>query len=423
MFSSYTFLDSYVPPSAEEDIYIHNSLQRLEHICACTIVRNERNCQILTKTPVHLYKILWKAYLRDEYYAQGESENFNLNHLTELLLHWPYEEFILKDLMPRFPPGLNYFSFFSTGKFGGAYDQKMTDLSNFHKKVVGTIALTFLIHFKDYYIYDSDFYYNSYIQYIVPDNHNNFKIRKLDISGFYSFDLQYDFQNAAEFMMINEPFLNNNVGKLEVTLDIDISENNEYPFPDGIAGILNWLTYSQISPSDSGILKLGCVNLIVFEGIKTDDTQIIPLIERLINNGTESLYLNFLDVDHSEIMENVLQNNENQANIHSVKFDDITSLNFLQYLKNLVHLDLSYIDLHGKMESLKNMHRGLLFLNLTCCQLNNTDLAHLTDSCHQLTLKELNLSSNSVCYDTSNNNLIRLCQNLPNILHLSLERC
>ncbi|CAL4121770.1 unnamed protein product [Meganyctiphanes norvegica] len=69
------------------------------------------------------------------------------------------------------------------------------------------------------------------------------------------------------------------------------------------------------------------------------------------------------------------------------------------------------------------MQNGLLYLKLDICELNNADLAQLIGSCHQLTLNELNLSYNDFGCDTSSNNLIRLCQNLPNVQVLDISGC
>ncbi|CAL4067416.1 unnamed protein product, partial [Meganyctiphanes norvegica] len=128
--------------------------------------------------------------------------------------------------------------------------------------------------------------------------------------------------------------------------------------------------------------------------------------------------------DSSAAMKNAFENNENQSNIISVELGgtDSSSFPFVKYLKNLVHLDLSFANLHGKLDNLKHIHRGLWLLNLNKCSLNNADLAQLMDSCHQETLKELNLSGNDFTYNNCNN-LIRLCQNLSKVRLLMLNYC
>ncbi|CAL4118033.1 unnamed protein product [Meganyctiphanes norvegica] len=231
---------------------------------------------------------------------------------------------------------------------------------------------------------------------------------------------------------MSEPAFDNNDEKLEVILDIDCDAWGEL----SLGGIQTFqsavhrFTYSQLNSSDSVVLRFNhvAINSPIGDNL-VDVTKTAELIKILITDyGTVSLDLGkgyTTDCDSSAAMEKAFKDNENQSKITSVEITDwgCSSIQFVQYLKNLVHLDLSWVDLHGKLGTLKHMQRGLLFLRLVDCSLNNEDLAQLMESCHQETLKELDFEYNDFSYDANFNNLIRLCQNLTNVLILKLCCC
>lgn len=387
---SYHLLDSLVPPSADGDRYIHASLLRLENICAYAIVRNEKNNETLNKIPAHLLKTLWKAYLRNEYYTQR-----SLDDLPKLLCHWPHEQFILKDVMPKFPPRLNSFaSFWDANDFGPSY-QNTIYLLQFYENVVN-IIFNFSIIMSD----------------ISTEHPCVYKIRKIDLSGFYTFNLE----DMTGIKRINNPFPEKSHEKLEIILDVNLPLD---VYINDAAGVQNRLAHFYSNPSNSVVLKYSHVSLYGSHQAK----EVTQLMEILVNNGTISISLGG-DIRVSEVMANVFENNANQENILAVELVDcVSSLNFVQYFKNLVHLDLSNNNLHGLLDGLKQIHRGLLFLSLHNCDLRNMDLNQLRGSCHQLTLRELNISSNLLSYDNCSSILINLCKNLTNILQLDLGAC
>ena len=57
------------PPSTDIKTYVKESKLCLENISACAVVRNERKCHLVSNTPSHLHKILWRAYHMDEFYS------------------------------------------------------------------------------------------------------------------------------------------------------------------------------------------------------------------------------------------------------------------------------------------------------------------------------------------------------------------
>ncbi|CAL4163444.1 unnamed protein product [Meganyctiphanes norvegica] len=427
---SYHLLDSLVPPSVDEDKANQDSLLSLQSICACAIVRNERNCQTLSVTPIHLHKIIWKSYLRDEYYAYKDSfdryyednlskvypckDSFN-TFIPELLYHWPYKEFKLKEVMPKYPPRL---SRFTSGLDDEDYDpmfQNNRHLSEFLNSISKKILSTFLVGFMDN----------------LPEHEKQTcMLRKIDMSGFYIVDLCTT-SDFVERQGHYKPYFKNNLERLEVIFDVSLPSDpisDIERFLDELACIYSNSSYpvdlkfSHVSMRDTDDQNGSC------DQIHTKD--VVNLIEKLVNNGTESidLYTDSHTENGLEILKKVFENNSNQENISSIKiqtdaYSPVNSqVNFANYLTNLVHLDFSGNNMHGKLDFLLNMHRGLLFLNLRYCDLTNVDLVPLRESHHQLTLKELNLSHNELSYD-DRCNLIMLCQHLSNVQTLDLIAC
>ncbi|CAL4064035.1 unnamed protein product [Meganyctiphanes norvegica] len=424
---TYHLLDSLVTPSVDEDLSNKVSFLRLENICACTIARNKRNCQILSKTPKHLHKILWESYLKDEYYAHIDSLNKyekgdlmvkyfehegSLNKIIpELLYHWPYEEFILKEVIPKFPPRLNSFSSFWDPDEDGPYHNYSVFLFGFFKNLLDRLYDTFLKGFMG----------------DLPEHNKACKIRRINLSGFKNFELgaYEDTSFITEEVENYKPFFKYSSGKLEVIFDVELPcgpiRDMEY---------LEKLEYTYSNSSSPVVLKFGHVTVFSFyynsDGSRVDyeKKDITKLIEKLVNNGAESICLNANTVISSEKIEKVLENITCQDNIKSIKLENCASkLNFTNYFKNLVHLDLAGNDLHGRVDRLLYVGRGLLLLNLRNCSLTNVDLAQLIDSFHLSTLRELNLSNNLLSCDNSCNNLIMLCKNLTKVQLLDLGYC
>jgi len=108
----------------------------------------QRDKVVKSKVPTHLYKILWKAYLRDVFYKNkfGYNESLEIlyDDLPELLFHWPYEEFILKEVLPNFPPKLNDYNTFFHSNYGDFIDTLTSKiagkLKNFHAVLVKTVS-------------------------------------------------------------------------------------------------------------------------------------------------------------------------------------------------------------------------------------------------------------------------------------------
>ena len=129
-------------------------------------------------------------------------------------------------------------------------------------------------------------------------------------------------------------------------------------------------------------------------------------------------------MDGTGVMEQILKNNTPQNHIIEVTL--VTrgeSMTFLQHLNNLVHLELSGINLHGKLSALRYMQRGFLSLKLRQCCLDDADLAQLIGTCHQSTLLQLDLCHDEFQYDEKSSNLIKLCKSLNNVLHLCIVDC
>ena len=118
-------------------------------------------------------------------------------------------------------------------------------------------------------------------------------------------------------------------------------------------------------------------------------------------------------MDGTGVMEQILKNNTPQNHIIEVTL--VTrgeSMTFQQHLNNLVHLELSGINLHGKLSALRYMQRGFLSLKLRQCCLDDADLAQLIVTCHQSTLpKHLYLQEINGGIGSASEHRIRYFQN------------
>ncbi|CAL4183895.1 unnamed protein product, partial [Meganyctiphanes norvegica] len=325
-----------------------------------------------------------------------------MDELTELLYHWPHEEFNLKKVMPTIRPRLNKFAYYWSPYHLSPYHKNSEVLFNFHGRVVKSISRYFMNDYEERF----------------PELHKHTcKIRKINTSSYYSFI----YRNIKDQMTEYEPFLKNSIGKLEVNLDTIFAGNIKD---------IEHATISSYSNSSSSVrfkFKHAAINLID----SYEAEELTPLLEKLANNGTVSISIGGSSGFNigSEVMENAFKirshtTSASQVNILETQLaGSATSLNFLQYLNNLVHLDLTNNNLHGTLDNLMYIRKGLLYLRMHNCKLDNADLEHLVGSRHQLTLRSLNLGSNSFKYDKTSPNLIKLCDNLPKTLHLELDTC
>lgn len=251
---SYHTLDSLVPPSSNE---CQNSPVSLEELCAYASVSYGHICPLLSNTPLPtlLHKVIWKAYLRDEYYEyidllheyfsnkenvdQYEEPELCLYELPELLYHWPHELFTLKEVMPTFPSRFNPFSSICIWDAeieeceSGPYAMNGRYLHMFYQNVVNTIVQTF-----------SSYYNESSIE-----QHKHFwRVRKIDVSGFYPLTLQ-DLEEIKEC-----PFpLFDSIGMLEIFVDVDVDEPLDFEGNESDDG--NGILPRFSDPSNSVVLK------------------------------------------------------------------------------------------------------------------------------------------------------------------------
>lgn len=212
-----------------------------------------------------------------------------------------------------------------------------------------------------------------------------------------------------------EPFLRNKIGKLEIMVDVELSSSSNH------ISILTSRTYSN--SLNSIVLK--------FNNVKVDGGSVT-----ISESGPVSLtFCN--DGEDIEILQNLLKSYIPQDNNLPFGFNIVAdpynimadlSLECLKYFNNLIHLDLSSTMMNGRLNFLKHMNRGLIFLSLCDTDITTTDLGELLGTCHVDTLRELNLSFNN--WDLFDNdgssatsNLIELCKNLTNILFLNLHLC
>ncbi|CAL4113267.1 unnamed protein product [Meganyctiphanes norvegica] len=342
----------------------------------------------------------------DKYFIHEGSLN---KVIPELLYHWPHKEFILKEVIPKFPPRLNSFSSFWDPDEDGPYHNNSVYLSGFFSNLLESIYDTFLKCFMGK----------------LPEHKKTCKIRKINLSGFKNFEMG-TYSDITEEVENYKPFFKYGSGKLEVIFDVDLPCG-----PISHMEFLDKLENTYSNSSNHVVFKFRHVTVCSsyynsdLSWVNYQKKDITQLIERLVNNGAESIYLiPGSSNTSSDILEKVLENIACQDNIKSIKLLRCASkLNFTNYYKNLVHLDLENSNLHGRVDRLLYLGRGLLFLNLSNCSLTNVDLAQFNDSLHLSTLRELNLQNNLLSYDNSCNNLILLCQNLTKVQVLDLGYC
>ena len=151
--------------------------------------------------------------------------------------------------------------------------------------------------------------------------------------------------------------------------------------------------------------------------------EALHIFDSLIDDGTKTVGVKY--TNSPVILEDFITSHTNMTELYiEGTFTELVfSLEFLQYYKNLVHLDLSRCKLHSRLGFLKQMQRGLWFLKLNDCELKTIDLEQVIGGCHQETLRELDLARNNLSYDNHSENVIKVCQSLPKILVLSLNDC
>ena len=438
--SSYHILESLMPPSIDEDVSNKESALRLENLSACAVVRNIRSYKTLSELPTLLHKIMWKAYLSDEYYMYkdrfekhyddggyiGDGPKLLLDELQELLLHWPHEKFILKELMPILPPKLyqhNHIYSFGRPRANEScsyYYENKNYLLSFYEKVAKVIVNMFK----------------------KTDNHTHLeytqrgKLRQINLSGFFVFNW-YKFK--TDFIHMHCPFTKQDADKIELVVDMDI-----YDIADALDLKDVHIEYDlqKLTPtgpdshnsSKSVSLKFGHVRLCAPFPEEVDGWEnYFNFFVWLLRTGPTSLTLGGNEViEKINAVINMIRTedeNENLLNIValtlSTDYEEIVPpvtppLNCLQHFQNLIDLDLSGSNLHGRLNCLNHMQKGLVSLDLRYCDLTNEDLTELTGSCHQPTLKVLNLASNNFKYGS---NLIKLCKNFTNLIKLDLCSC
>ena len=319
--------------------------------------------------------VLWRAYLTNKYYA-NES---NFDEIPDLLLTWPYEEFVLRELIPCLPSKLEDFVYVRDKALQALnpYGRNRNKLEFFYTNVVYTImnALT----------------NRSNVSASVQNGHYC-KMMHIDISGIYiGIGCMMYMDQITEMIEIKEPFLKNSIGKLEILLDVYIDvDNTDILTIEAYTKRLNGNTY--YNSFDSISLKFNHITL--SDNFETCD-MFTGFIEGLMANGPKSIALDG-KFDGSDILQRVTKLNKPLDHILAIMFHHCdSSLSFLQHFKNLIHLDLGACNLHDKLDALGHMERGLVYLNMCGCELTTSDLRHLLGSSHQATLQELNIGLNN----------------------------
>lgn len=388
----------------------NHDFTRLEHISACVIMHDEDIAQrLLPFTPAKLFKPLLQAAVFNNFYKDGRRLKLP-GSLVQLILHWPYENFILNEILPSLPPP--NFSRLSQ------LELINRDLNFFFEELVYLLPQEFLRSKSDF-ASNEEWKFSTSWQKLTYKNPSNFgrclnsQLKKIDVSGF-------NHQNSTEGILTPkyllgsvkaayDPNCHPGYDKLELICDayIDASDKDNLH----ALGII-----AEISSHHGAKLKVVFRKVLI---TSLQNNQIASLLKILYKNGTEFLELALSDVD-DEITTCFYPQLQGLSISHSTK---ITSLAFLNNMSNLKQLNLSGMRLRNKLTPLCNLQNGLTFLKLVGCGLKGEDMKVLEQSHHPKTLLHLDISDNSFSLPGDASGLIEFCQKLVSVVILEMEDC
>jgi len=326
--------------------------------------------------------------------------------------------------MPKLTSKRSQFSSFKIHE--SPYYQNEKYLLTFYKNVATKIVDTFTTNYtpKDIGVHKS-----------------NWNIRRIDVSGYHLFSFPDYFKNIKRHSTQSSV----NDGIMNIELMIDVSLHSKGQDEDLRPNLLNDIgdtgfdsNAQAIFASPSNLIFLKFVNVALNLNKANYKESPAQLIQSLKNDGAQSITL-WLQPDGEDVHklgENMFDKNGVQM-ITGLSMEpkangigSSMTLSFLQRFSNLIHLSLSRVNLHGCLHTLRDMNMGLVFLSLQDCSLKDSDVGNLIGSCHEATLRELNLAYNRQLgedyedrFINDNSNLSMLCRNLTNVQILILHSC
>ncbi|CAL4060374.1 unnamed protein product, partial [Meganyctiphanes norvegica] len=362
-----------------------NDYLRLEHITACYLSKllcdHKFARRFLPNVPKKLFRVLMQTTMVEDFKTHLKIPSESIN---QLVLHWPYPEFNLREVFPILPPD-------------------NLDVTRWINDI----------------IYELPYYYNSVVAQIITqaiEHQWEFEktihtVTKIDVTGHFSWSpnnyldprLIYSGcgTNAKE---CNKMYL---CGDIQLVLDdwghltasnrvVDFSENNI-----GIG-----VTYNK-AQIFSRTCKPDCYPL---------------LVRTLVKNKPK--YLKMLLTCYDEtILPNICENVPQLEGLSIEMPNNLLSISCLSSLQNLQMLYISFMDLGGKLLTLCELQKGLLYLGIPNCNLTCEDLTVLLQSPHLASLRQLDLTGNSLGKQESFTVLPKLCSSMINVEVLELAQC
>ncbi|CAL4208984.1 unnamed protein product [Meganyctiphanes norvegica] len=418
----YTHLDNILPCTgkSKHDIF------RLEYLSACKIMENENNIlKILPHVPVFMFEpllqaVIYKCYLEfintDRILIDYFDNNYSwtvLNRidvaipdsLRVLILNWPHEEFILRNLLPPLNPPVERFP--SSLRQLASQNQTICEMNDMMN--VFRIFCNKLIKFITSAVFECT---------SINTHVFSYNLRVLDVSGMDCFLTNQKetccFSHANDIInVIRNSTINTFGHKIEILADAKISKFN--------LGVRDELLRSIIKESlnpDIGIsVNFIEINLILNPNISySNEFYMVLYLGRCKylhltlevehhNNHTENLYLYLPELVGIKLTYSKI---------------NVKSLDFLREFKCLEHVSSSLNNDLNLTNSLCNLSNGLKYLNLSRCSLRCEDLESLANSKHSHTLLELNLTDIKIDCEAAVG-LTILCQKLKSVKVLVFE--
>ncbi|CAL4121791.1 unnamed protein product, partial [Meganyctiphanes norvegica] len=358
-----------------------DDFRRLEHLSACKIskiIQNQHFARwILPHLPLKLTVPIFKLAIANYFYI-GQNGSLSTQErsyqaLLQLVLHWPSKTLVLQDVMPSLPP---------TDRF---------DLKQLENEAIDNIKSTF------------EHFYRQLLQRlskVLSKNKDNIAshseiicgpLQNIDSTGYYvpgSYDLRLGKQIP--------PF---------TQCKLVYSNNNKRGYHDILNSKKHITNFRRSSINDQ-------------------EPDIKELSDHLTLNRTEFLELHWDGLDENnlnticESLPHLIGLRLQQKDLYKINtIRNLTSLN------NLKQLDLSGINLRGKLGPLCKFAKGFDYLRLRDAKLQSEDLDVLAISPHPSTLRQLDLSCNELGHHDDAKSLTLLCQKLEKIQILELEYC
>ncbi|CAL4250849.1 unnamed protein product [Meganyctiphanes norvegica] len=390
----YHLLESLIPPTDNDK---HDFLLQLQYLCACALLKDTNVAiKILPQIPSKLFKQIFKANVYRCYY-KNEFDETNLQSFNQLIYHWPYENFNLTEVMPPLPPYNYNFSIWKPGinQQNGPLETTKHNLDSFYKTLIGHLLNIFLKSRKVKQVFDGPL--------------------TMDISGYADDD-----DSFLDPVTLLSTIKNKCTSSFTAAYDtIELAGDVYIKCDDKSAYAMKEI--AELSAQDETKIAI-FFRKVIYTG---KDVKVLPkLIKSLSGKGTE--YLELFSLSLGTPIDNNIINNicENLPNLLGLSLSySINSLDFISNLQYLEDLNLSYIDLRGKLNPICMHRKGLKFLKLLRCNLNEDDLRLLYSSSHTKSLLHLDLSGNNFSIPNDFFSLITLCQQLSKIEILELESC